>query len=133
MDIYCSTCGEPFELYIETDEDRQELQRVREGRCSLCKGVKPPTCHDCGNQMPREDLNLYKKGVGCGSNDACNDKLICIRCWEHHEYDDDHTRKYESNKLSKADASAVLYDILGDDLDGVASMMDDGEYAGLIE
>ena len=125
MDIYCSTCGEPFELYIETDEDRQEIQRVREGRCSLCKGVKPPTCHDCGNQMPREDR-------GCGSDDACNDKLICMRCWEHHE-DDAHTRKYESSKLSKAEASFALYDILGDDLDGVASMMDDGEYAGLIE
>ena len=27
MDIYCSTCGEPFELYIETDEDRQECTR----------------------------------------------------------------------------------------------------------
>ena len=130
MDIYCSTCGEPFDLYIETDEDRQELQRVREGRCSLCKGVKPPTCHDCGIQMQGRTLSENR---GCGSNDACDDKLICMRCWEHHEYDDDHTRKYESNKLSKAQASAVLYDILGDDLDGVASMMDDGEYAGLIE
>lgn len=125
MDIYCSTCGEPFELYIETDEDRQELQRVREGRCSLCKGVKPPTCHDCGNQT-------HSENHGCWSNDACDDKLICDSCWGYHE-EGNHTRKYESSKLSKAEASAVLYDILGDDLDGVASMMDDGEYAGLIE
>ena len=132
MDIYCSTCGEPFELYIETDEDRQEIQRVREGRCSLCKGVKPPTCHDCGNQMQGRTLSENR---GCGSNDACDDKLICNSCWGYHEEGChiNHTRKYESNKLSKAQASAVLYDILGEDLDGVASMMDDGEYAGLIE
>ena len=132
MDIYCSTCGEPFELYIETDEDRQEIQRVREGRCSLCKGVKPPTCHDCGNQMQGRTLSENR---GCGSNDACDDKLICNSCWGYHEEGChvNHPRKYESNKLSKAEASFVLYDILGDDLDGVASMMDDGEYAGLIE
>ena len=129
MDIYCSTCGEPFELYIETDEDRQEIQRVREGRCSLCKGVKPPTCHDCGNQMQGRTLSENR---GCGSNDACDDKLICMNCWGYHE-EGNHTRKYESDKLSKAEASRVLYDILGDDLDGVASMMDDGEYMGLIE
>ena len=132
MDIYCSTCGEPFELYIETDEDKQEIQRVREGRCSLCKGVKPPTCHDCNAKIPRNT----REYVGCGSNDAkallCVDKLLCMNCWHYHE-EGNHTRKYESDKLSKAEASSVLYDILGDDLDGVASMMDDGEYAGLIE
>ena len=128
MDIYCSTCGEPFELYIETDEDEQEIQRVREGRCSLCKGVKPPTCHDCNAPT----LYGNKEIRGCGSNDACDDKLICMNCWHYHE-EGNHTRKYESDKLSKAEASSVLYDILGDDLDGVASMMDDGEYMGLIE
>jgi len=55
-----------------------------------------------------------------------------MNCWGYHE-EGNHTRKYESSKLSKAQASAVLYDILGDDLDGVAAMMDDGEYMGLIE
>jgi hypothetical protein len=35
-------------------------------------------------------------------------------------------------KLSRAEASSVLYDLFGDDLDGVASMMDDAEYMGLV-
>jgi hypothetical protein len=38
-----------------------------------------------------------------------------------------------SSKLTRAEASAVLYDVMGDDLDGVASMMDDAEYMGWIE
>ena len=33
--------------------------------------------------------------------------------------------------LSRASASSVLMDILGDDLDGVASMLDDLEYLGI--
>jgi len=36
-------------------------------------------------------------------------------------------------KLSKAEAVSALYDLLGDDVDGVASMMDDGEFLGLID
>ena len=129
MDIYCSTCAEPYELYIGDDEDRAVIDSVRRGECPSCKGVKPVTCHDCGGHVTGED----QKQRGCGSNDACDNKVICIRCWEAHEYDDNHTRKHETNKLTRADASAVLYDILGADLDGVASMMDDAEYMGMFD
>jgi hypothetical protein len=55
-----------------------------------------------------------------------------MNCWGYHE-EGNHTRKYESDKLSKAEASSVLYDIMGDDLDGVAAMMEDGEYMGLVD
>ena len=45
-----------------------------------------------------------------------------------------HERKHEqSSKLTRAEASAVLYDVMGDDLDGVASMMDDAQYMGWVE
>jgi len=38
----------------------------------------------------------------------------------------------EDGKLSRAHAMSLLVDVLGDDLDGIASMMDDAEYLGYV-
>jgi len=75
MDIYCTNCGEPYELWIEDDEDRELIQSVREGRCPVCKGEKP-----------------------------------------------------EGGTPFRATLAAEMGALLGDDLDGLASMMDDAEY-----
>lgn len=38
-----------------------------------------------------------------------------------------------SDKLSKTEAMSICADLLGDDIDGMASFMDDAEYLGLFE
>ena len=135
MDIYCSTCSEPYELYVGDDEDRAVIESVRRGECPSCKGVKPITCHDCGTQLGILAKSLGNWDYGCDTNVACKDKPLCTTdsCWGEHEAGN-HERKYvRSSKLTRAEASAVLYDVMGDDLDGVASMMDDAEYMGWIK
>lgn len=75
MDIYCTNCGEPWEYYVEDDEDRELVKSVKEGRCPACKG-KP----------------------------------------------------IEGGPPFRAMLAGALGDLLGDDLDGLASEMDDAEY-----
>ena len=135
MDIYCATCSEPYELYIGDDEDRAVIDSVRRGECPSCNGVKPVTCHDCGKQLGILAKRLGNWDYGCDTNIACKDKPLCTTdsCWGEHEAGNHDRPRYESNKLSRAQASAVLYDVMGDDLDGVASMMDDAEYMGWVE
>ena len=76
MDIYCTNCGEPWELYIGDEEDRQLIQSVRAGKCPCCKG-----------------------------------------------------EKIEGGTPFRAQLASAMSDLLGDDMDGLASMMDDAEYA----
>ena len=135
MDIYCSTCSEPYELYIGNDEDRAVIESVRRGEGPSCKGVKPITCHDCGTQLGALEKSLGDWDYGCDTNVACDDKPLCTTdsCWGEHEAGN-HERKYvPSSKLTRAEASAVLYVVIGDDLVGFASMMDDAEYMGWIK
>ena len=123
MDIYCATCGEPYELYIGDDADRLLIDSVKRGMCPACKGVKPPTCHDCG---------FVHQEVAGDCPDCGDARLLCNDCWGRHD-SGDHVQPDQSKvKLSRAEASSVLYDLFGDDLDGVASMMDDAEYMGLV-
>lgn len=75
MDIYCTNCGEPYELWIEDDEDRELMKSVRHGRCPSCKG-----------------------------------------------------EKQEGGRPFRAELAGVLGDLLGDDVDGLASEMEDAEY-----
>jgi len=75
MDIYCTNCGEPYELWIEDDKDRELIKSVRAGRCPSCKGEKP-----------------------------------------------------EGGIPFRAMLASVMGDLLGDDMDGLASEMDDAEY-----
>jgi len=135
MDIYCATCSDTYELYIGDDEDRAVIESVRRGECPSCNGVKPVTCHDCGKQLGILAKSLGNWDYGCDTNVACKDKPLCTTdsCWGEHEAGN-HERKHEqSSKLTHAEASVVLYDMMGDDLDAVANAIDDAEYMGWVE
>lgn len=42
-------------------------------------------------------------------------------------------RQCEKVESLTADASAVLYDLLGDDVDGIAAMLEDFDYMGMLD
>ena len=75
MDLYCSRCGEPWEIDFVTQE------------------------------MTQEERDHFNAGLGCP---ACNGKPV-------------------DGRPFRANAAAVLRDVLGDDLDGAAAEMEDLE------
>lgn len=77
-------------------------------------------CRHCGepcdvyhleHDMEPEFRKMFKEGKGCDSCEGKGPKL--------------------NNKLTLA--MEVTSDLLGDDFDGIASMMDDFEYVGMLE
>jgi hypothetical protein len=81
-------------------------------RCPLCaEPWDTDELHDVVNQTYDEAYKCFRK-IGCATFDTPCSK--------------------NPDKF-RAEASAVLMDLLGDDVDGVASMLDDFEYAGLLD
>ena len=78
MDIYCTTCGEPWELWND-GEGEPAYKKAKRGACPSCDG--------------------------------------------------DPAKAGRSGSM-QAMATAALVDILGDDDDGIASMLEDFEYIG---
>jgi hypothetical protein len=79
MDIYCGTCGEPWE--IDTVHEIAE-----ENKFSFNEALSFFNDKGC-------------ESLGCKHNDSIN--------------------------LGRAQAFSALYDIMGDDVDGIASMLED--------
>ena len=78
MDIYCSKCGEPWDVYT---------------------------------------LNEYEVTMESFSTNGC--RAFGVKCNE--------------NTIDKKNSLySEIYDILGDDVDGAASIIDDAKYLGLI-
>lgn len=120
MDIYCPRCSEPWDIdslheaitekYGEWDptaENRNSWGEVRRGKTV----IKDPRPYE---DLFRETKDLFRK-IGCAAMDG-GTKPTCA-----------------AEKSLRSDASAVLMDLLGDDIDGVASMLDDFEYEGMLD
>jgi hypothetical protein len=98
MDLYCKRCGEPWEMDY-VQHDMDILERV-----------------------------AFKKGEGCP---CCKDKQICdlkIPCSECEHQQDNTCLLNKFKRPYRAEISAVLSDMLGDDIDGLAAEMEDAEY-----
>ena len=78
MDIYCTNCGEPWELWNDGERE-PAYKKAKRGACPACDG--------------------------------------------------DPAKAGRSGSM-QAMATAALADILGDDDDGIASMLEDFEYIG---
>lgn len=90
MDIYCITCGEPWEIDVlhETAEEK-------------------------GNSFKEVLHDFYSRG--CNAVDGRSKEGNC-----------------NDDPISEAPLyMSALIDILGDDVDGIASGMEDAEYDGL--
>lgn len=116
MDVYCKTCGEPWDM--ETLHEVVD-ERMRAG--DLPTTTFPEVLHgeeykayraiyDSNYEIVRSDfyLNGCKAMTGYSSS------------W------------CEPKQSTRTDAMSALIDLMGDDLDGIASMMEDAEYMGLI-
>lgn len=129
MDIRCPVCGEPWDMdtlhdevseriaagifaplpergnyYSSTDPQYQEYRKVYDGYYSTVR-----------KDFRSKGCNGLIAFTG-GNTSWCKPQ-----------------QAREDGKLTAASAASVLMDIMGDDLDGVASMLDDLEYMGAID
>ncbi len=99
MDLYCQRCGEPYDIFSLQDD------------------------------MTLEERERFKCGEGCP---CCYGKAMCkknIKCSECADYNLDRC-SCNLNLIKRpfrAQVASALSDILGDDLDGIASEMEDAE------
>ena len=108
MDLYCQRCGEPWDFWsVKADCD--------------------------GGDFTPEEAAVFKDGgvcPACKNQEMCTLKISCQDC----EHRAENSRGYfccTQNRFKKpfrAELSGVLADILGDDIDGQASEMEDAEW-----
>ena len=111
MDIYCSICAEPWDM----DSIHEEID-LRQN-----SGLMPKTA----NQAEYDPL--YAKVRNEFTTKGC-------RALSYAYPDGEGWCKPSANPKAafRAELASAMYDLMGDDLDGVASIMDDYESAGLI-
>jgi len=98
MDVYCKRCGEPWDFYWV-----QHGERFWRGEgCPACYGKEP-----CYSRFPCEEC-LDSELVGFPVCRASRSKKLAQRPF-------------------RAELTAALHGSLGDDLDGLAAMLDDAE------
>lgn len=104
MDIYCVKCGEPWDLDClhEEAEERVSASVVGEPYAAVFKRVRSEFA-----------------SVGCAALAGAYGASVADQC------------KASASSRSRAQLSAVAFDLMGDDIDDVASMMDDAERLGL--
>jgi hypothetical protein len=109
MDVYCKRCGEPWDLYGVQHGDMTATERDRfwagEG-CPSCCGKEP--CHSSSpcDECPDAELVGPFGAPSCRVN---RDKRL-------------------ARQPFRAQLTAVLHEVLGDDLDGLAAELEDAEY-----
>jgi hypothetical protein len=107
MDLYCQRCGEAWDFW----------------------SVKPD--YDDGDFTPVEaaDFKEGKSCPACKGRDMCTLQISCQDC-EHGAENSQGCFSCTQNRFKKpfrAEIASVLSDILGDDVDGLASEMEDAE------
>lgn len=111
MDIYCSICAEPWDM----DSIHEEIDlRKSDGRMPATSNQAEydPLYSQIRNEFATKGCRAFTFGYSDG-NDWCkpsNDPKAQFR----------------------AELASAMYDLMGDDLDGVASMMDDYDMMGMI-
>ena len=111
MDIYCTICAEPWDM----DSLHEEIDlRQNDGRMPVTSNQKE---YDPLYSQIRREFTTK----GC-------------RALTYAYPDGEGWCKPSTNPKAqfRAELSSAMYDLMGDDLDGVASMMDDYDYMGLI-
>lgn len=116
MDIYCKTCGEPWEM--------DTLHEVVDAR--MWAGDLPTAKHP--GVLHGEEYESYRETYG-SNYDIVRSDFYLNGCKAMTGYG---SSWCEPKPSARTDAMSTLIDLMGDDLDGIASMMEDAEYMGLI-
>lgn len=125
MDIYCPTCGEPweFETLHEEAQERYDVDRYLPDAQGYEYG-QPYYTKTYNPEWKSEDyqkvysvVSVEFRANGCKALTNITDASWCKP-----KKNDETDNVYG---LTRAEASSALYDILGDDMDGAAAMMDD--------
>jgi hypothetical protein len=89
-------------------------------------------CPVCGEPWENDTLHEYAQERGITYKEVFNTFFTegCAEAFS--EWGISSCEKSEESSL-RASASSVLFDILGDDVDGIISTMSDMEYLGLVD
>lgn len=120
MDIYCPRCSEPWDI-----DSIHEAVLEKYGEWDPTAVTRQPWGAEVRGKTVIKDPRPYEelfnevrqefRRIGCAAMDG-GTKPTCG----------------EDNSLRSL-ASATLVDVLGDDIDGVASLLDDFEYGGMLD
>jgi hypothetical protein len=123
VDIYCTRCGEPWEL--DTFHDVIHEQHGP-GLATLEEQHYGPDGRDGGWTPERSRAfqadyeRLYWNPMMAAFHaDGCAATGWCDPC--------------EPRRNGRTELAALAYELLGDDVDGIASFMADAEYLGVVE
>ena len=130
MDIYCRICGEPWDMDTLHDEIDERI----------AAGVFQ-ALPDHDDYRPGEQYNKYREAY-----DKCYDIVRsdfyskgCGAMWAFSGRPEGETPSWcvrkdrTGSKMTTTDAMSALIEVMGDDLDGIASMMEDAHAFGLID
>ena len=130
MDIYCPTCGEPWE-FDTLHEEAQEQYGVpyyeepdEAGRYygnAWFTKVKKEDWNEDDYQKVYQRVKREFQTIGCK---ALKNMTNADYCKPKKPGDEDEYRD-PTFGLTSAEAAGALYDILGDDMDGAAAMLED--------
>lgn len=123
MDIYCPTCGEPWD-FNSLHEEAAERYGIPyyQYDSGLDFGYKTKTLNP---DYVSED---YQKVFSQVSKEFRVIGCKALKSFGPHEYCKKTNANPETDRifgLTRSEASSALYDILGDDMDGAAAMLDD--------
>lgn len=115
MDLYCPKCGEPWDFDSLHDEAqaRYAIPYYVEGT----KNKNPAYDEDAYQAIYRQVSAKFRTN-GCEALSTAFDI-------SHGSPDPDDAERDRTYGLTRAEAASALYDILGDDMDGAAAMLDD--------
>jgi hypothetical protein len=131
MDIYCRICGEPWDM----DTLHEEIgERIAIG---VFQALPDHDNYRQGSEQYARYRSAYDKCYDIVRDDFYSQG--CAAMWAFSGRPEGQKPSWcvkqepKSGKLTNSEAMSALIDFLGDDLDGIASMMDDAHYMGMID
>jgi hypothetical protein len=119
MDIYCPKCGEPTDMDSLHDEAQSQYGTP----------YYVPASDPYASRLEREQNPAYDPEAYGVIYKAVREKFQRVGCealgMKHSEPRSDTDRTFG---LRPQEAAAALYELLGDDMDGAAAMLDDMGY-----
>lgn len=122
MDLYCSKCGEPWEF--------DSLHEEAQARYGIPYHLPNPDPFYAGpkEKNPEYDEDAYQRVYKVVSSEfrskgcvALNTAFSTSECAP----EGDNAERDRTFGLTRSEAAGALYDILGDDMDGAAAMLED--------